>query len=54
MTTIYEGAAADGMNERGLVADMLYLADSKDPATAPGDRRSFLPNTVPPIICPPV
>ena len=32
MTTIYEGAAADGMNEEGLVANLLYLAKSKYPA----------------------
>ncbi len=27
VTTIYEGAAADGMNERWLVANLLYLAE---------------------------
>ncbi len=35
MTTIYEGAAADGMNERGLVANLLYLPESKYPARGP-------------------
>ena len=29
VTTIYEGAAADGMNEKGLVANLLYLAESE-------------------------
>jgi penicillin V acylase-like amidase (Ntn superfamily) len=43
VTTIYEGAAADGMNERGLVANMLYLAESKYPAAATGDNRPTLP-----------
>ena len=28
-TTIYEGAAADGMNEAGLVANLLYLAEAE-------------------------
>jgi penicillin V acylase-like amidase (Ntn superfamily) len=28
VTTIYEGAAADGMNEAGLVANLLYLPQS--------------------------
>jgi penicillin V acylase-like amidase (Ntn superfamily) len=31
ITSIYEGATADGMNERGLVANMLYLAESEYP-----------------------
>jgi choloylglycine hydrolase len=39
VTTIYEGAAADGMNERGLVANLLYLAESKYPAASPTDTR---------------
>lgn len=43
VTTIYEGAAADGMNEAGLVANMLYLAESQyEPATE-GDARPTLP-----------
>ncbi len=42
VTTIYEGAAADGMNEKGLVANMLYLAESKYPAVTAGDNRSTL------------
>ncbi len=32
LVTIYEGATADGMNEKGLVANMLYLAETKYPA----------------------
>lgn len=45
VTTIYEGAAADGMNERGLVANILYLAESSyEPARA-DDRRPTLPNS---------
>jgi penicillin V acylase-like amidase (Ntn superfamily) len=44
VTTIYEGAAADGMNERGLVANLLYLAESKyEPARA-DDKRPTLSN----------
>ena len=42
MTTIYEGAAADGMNEKGLVANMLYLAESKYPVATAGDNRPTL------------
>lgn len=45
VTTIYEGAAADGMNEKGLVANLLYLAESKyEPARA-DDKRPTLPNS---------
>lgn len=29
VASIYDGASADGMNEKGLVANMLYLAESK-------------------------
>lgn len=44
VTTIYEGAAADGMNERGLVANLLYLAESQyEPARA-DDKRPTLSN----------
>ena len=43
VTTIYEGAAADGMNEKGLVANLLYLAEAKYPAAAAGDKRPTLP-----------
>jgi penicillin V acylase-like amidase (Ntn superfamily) len=43
VTTIYEGAAADGMNEKGLVANMLYLAESEYPPEVAGDSRPTLP-----------
>ncbi len=33
--TMYEGAVADGMNEKGLVANLLYLAESKYPPQRP-------------------
>jgi penicillin V acylase-like amidase (Ntn superfamily) len=29
ITSVYEGAAADGMNEQGLVANLLYLSESE-------------------------
>lgn len=41
--TIYEGATADGMNEKGLVANMLYLAESKYPVAKADDKRPTLP-----------
>lgn len=43
VVTIYEGAAADGMNEKGLVANMLYLAEAKYPAAKADDKRPTLP-----------
>jgi choloylglycine hydrolase len=42
VTTIYEGAAADGINEMGLVANLLYLAESEYPAASADDRRPTL------------
>jgi choloylglycine hydrolase len=42
VTTIYEGAAADGMNEKGLVANLLYLAESKYPPADAKDNRPTL------------
>ncbi|MFO1088334.1 MAG: linear amide C-N hydrolase [Hyphomicrobiales bacterium] len=45
VTTIYEGAAADGMNEKGLVANLLYLPESKYPPASPDDKRPTLPNS---------
>lgn len=45
VTTIYEGAAADGMNEKGLVANLLYLPESKYPPETAGDTRPTLPNS---------
>lgn len=38
IASIYEGGTADGMNEKGLVANMLYLAESEYPS-AEGDAR---------------
>jgi len=37
ITSVYEGGTADGMNEKGLVANLLYLAESEYPA--PTDTR---------------
>jgi len=45
VTTVYEGASADGMNEAGLVANMLYLAESEYPPEVEGDARPTLPIT---------
>jgi choloylglycine hydrolase len=42
VTTIYEGAAADGMNEKGLVANVLYLPDTKYPVASADDKRPTL------------
>lgn len=43
VTTIYEGGAADGMNEAGLVANLLYLAEAEYPPEVEGDTRPTLP-----------
>lgn len=32
VASVYEGGSADGMNEKGFVANLLYLAESKYPA----------------------
>lgn len=45
VTTLYEGVAADGMNEKGLVANLLYLPESKYPQANAGDPRPTLPNS---------
>ncbi len=37
VASVYEGGTADGMNEKGLVANLLYLAESE--YAAPGDKR---------------
>jgi penicillin V acylase-like amidase (Ntn superfamily) len=42
VTTIYEGGAADGMNEAGLVANVLYLVESKFAPKVEGDTRPTL------------
>jgi choloylglycine hydrolase len=43
VTTIYEGAAADGMNEAGLVANLLYLAESEYEPDVESDTRPTMP-----------
>ncbi|WP_397570975.1 linear amide C-N hydrolase [Schlesneria sp. T3-172] len=40
VTSVYESASADGMNEKGLVANLLYLAESD--YELPGDQRPSL------------
>lgn len=45
VTTLYEGASADGMNEKGLVANLLYLPESKYPEASSADTRPTLPNS---------
>ena len=40
VTSIYEGGTADGMNEKGLVANLLYLVESEYPAA--DDKRPGL------------
>jgi penicillin V acylase-like amidase (Ntn superfamily) len=45
VTTLYEGASADGMNEKGLVANLLYLPESKYPEASTGDDRPTLANS---------
>lgn len=42
VTTIYESVATDGMNEAGLVANMLYLAEAEFAPEAAGDDRPTL------------
>lgn len=42
IASIYEGGTADGMNERGLVANLLYLAESTFPPAHAEDRRPTL------------
>lgn len=45
VTTIYDGASADGMNEQGLVANLLYLPESKYPPANAADTRPTLANS---------
>jgi penicillin V acylase-like amidase (Ntn superfamily) len=40
-TTAYDGVATDGMNEKGLVVNMLYLAETVYPPAAGDDRPSI-------------
>lgn len=39
VATAFDAATADGMNEQGLVANLLYLAESEYPRPAAGDAR---------------
>jgi choloylglycine hydrolase len=39
VASAFEAATADGMNEKGLVANLLYLAESEYVQPSPGDRR---------------
>jgi choloylglycine hydrolase len=39
VASAFEVASADGMNEKGLVANLLYLAESQYPQPAAGDKR---------------
>ncbi len=39
VASAFEAATADGMNEKGLVANLLYLAESEYPQPSPGDKR---------------
>lgn len=39
IASVYEGGTADGMNEKGLVANMLYLAESTYPPASGEDKR---------------
>jgi choloylglycine hydrolase len=45
VTTVFEGVATDGMNEAGLVANMLYLVESDYPPAVEGDTRPTMPIT---------
>lgn len=42
VASVYEAGTADGMNEKGLVANLLFLVESEYPA-AQGDRRPLMP-----------
>ena len=39
IATAFDAATADGMNEKGLVANLLYLAESKYPTPAADEKR---------------
>src|SRR5690242_10766765 len=39
VTAAFNAASTDGMNERGLVANLLYLDESKYATPGPGDKR---------------
>ncbi len=39
VATAFDAATADGINEKGLVVNLLYLAESKYPTPEPNDKR---------------
>jgi choloylglycine hydrolase len=39
VTTAFDAASADGINEKGFVVNLLYLAESKYPTPGPNDKR---------------
>ena len=39
IATAFDAATADGMNEKGLVANLLYLAESEYPTAAADEKR---------------
>ncbi len=38
VVSVFDAATADGMNEKGLVANLLYLAETRYPTPAPNDK----------------
>ncbi len=42
VVSVFDAATADGMNEKGLVANLLYLAETRYPTPAPNDKRKAL------------
>lgn len=42
VASAFEAATADGMNEKGLVANLLYLTESQYPAPAAADKRPLI------------
>lgn len=42
ITSAFDQATADGMNEKGLVANLLYLSDSVYPKVTAGDKRGAI------------
>ncbi len=42
ISTAFDAATADGMNEKGLVANLLYLAEAEYPKPAAGDKRQTI------------
>lgn len=42
ITTFFDAATVDGMNEKGLVANVLYLVESEYPTPTPNDARKAM------------